>query len=180
MIGTNLFEDFDAVYCLSGYYVNEAVVNQCLQDVTRRGLRLPIEITTAGRPRRRIARVKDPAHGYYDVAGLVQPALEFREHGVVVQAVGRVRPFTRPREVITFQMGELPGVLYDAEFTSLAEARTFFGVPGARDRRTADRAEQIRTLRRTGLTQAQVADELGVNIKTVRNYERKEDRQDSI
>jgi hypothetical protein len=54
--------------------------------------------------------VANPAHQDYDIARLAQPTLEFKEHGVVVQAVGRVRPFTRPREVITFQMAELPGV----------------------------------------------------------------------
>ena len=74
MIGTNLFEHFDAVYCLSGFYVHEGVVDQCLQDVIRQDLRLPIRIETVGNPRRRRATVADPAHRFYDLARLAQPA----------------------------------------------------------------------------------------------------------
>jgi hypothetical protein len=172
MIGTNLFEGFDAVFCLTGYYVDERVVNACLQDVTRRDLRLPIQIETVGNPRRRRAHTTDPDHRYYDVARLAQPALEFQEHHTVIQAVGRVRPFTRPREVITFQMAELPGVVYDAEFATLAEARRFFGIPSRRERRKADLAARIGALRGAGLSQAETARLVGVSERTVRNYEK--------
>jgi hypothetical protein len=172
-IGTNLFEGFDAAYCLTGYYVNEAVVNACLQDVTRQDLRLPIKVETVGVPRRRRADVAHPDDRYYDTAQLAQPALEFKEHYAVVQAVGRVRPFTRPREVITFQMAELPGAAYDAEFRTLAEARRFFGVPAGGERRRRGRAEEVRSLRAGGLTQAEVARRLGVSERTVRRDERR-------
>src|SRR5262245_12485846 len=76
-VGTNLFEHFDAASGLTGYYVNESVVNSCLQDLVREDLRLRIRIETAGNPRRRRAAVVDPAERYYDVARLAQPALEF-------------------------------------------------------------------------------------------------------
>jgi hypothetical protein len=180
VIGVNLFESFDAAFCLTGYYVNEAVVNKCLQDVTRKDLRLPIKIETIGNPRRRQASVADPNHGYYDVAALAQPALEFQEHSVVMQAVGRVRPFTRPREVITFQMADLPGVHYGAEFCTLAEARRFFQIASRRERRGMDLATQIAALRAAGKVQIDVASSLGISVRTVRNYERREGRQKSI
>jgi hypothetical protein len=177
MIGTNLFEHFDAVYCLSGYYVPEHVVNRCLQDVIRRDLRLPIRIETVGHPRRRRAVMADPADREYDIARLVQPALEHQEHHVVLQAVGRVRPFTRPREVVTFQMEELPGVTYHTEFVTLAQARRAFGIASRREQKAADLATQIAALRGQSKSQAETARLLGVSIRTVRNYERKEDRQ---
>ena len=180
MIGTNLFEDFDAAYCLTGYYVNESIVDQCVQDLVRRDLQVPITIETVGVPKRRRARVVDPDHRYYDVAGLVQPALEFREANVVVQAVGRVRPFSRPREVIAFQMGELPGVTYDAEFATLGEARRFFGIPSGLERRTIARAAQIAALRREGYTQVEIARNLGISERTVRTYNKSPDRQFSL
>jgi hypothetical protein len=177
MIGTNLFEHFDVVYCLSGFYVHEGVVNQCLQDVIREDLRLPIRIETVGSPKRRLATVADPAHRFYDIAPLAQPALEQQEHHVVVQAVGRVRPFTRPREVITFQMGALPGVAYDAEFRTLGEARRAFGILSRREQKAADLADKIAVLRGGHKSQVEVAKALGISVRTVRNYERKEDRQ---
>ena len=176
-IGTNLFEHFDAVYCLSGFYVSEGVVSRCLQDAIRQDLRLPIRVETVGSPRRRRAAVADPAHRYFDLARLAQPALEQQEHHVVVQAVGRVRPFTRPREVVTFQMAQLPGVAYDVEFRTLAEARRAFGVPSRREQKRIALATKIATLRSHHKTQAEVARLLGVSERTVRNYERKEDRQ---
>ena len=114
------------------------------------------------------------------MARLAQPALEFKEHGTVVQAVGRVRPFTRPREVLTFQMAELPGVRYDAEFRTLAEARRYFDIPARRDRRRDERAGRVLALRRDGLPQARVAEIVGVSERTVRNIERREDRKQSI
>jgi hypothetical protein len=172
MVGTNSFEHFDCAFCLTGYYVDAAAVDQCLQDLTRPDLRLPIRVETVGDPRRRRAGVADPAHRDYDVARLAQPALEFKEHGVVVQAVGRVRPFTRPREVVTFQMADLPGVRYDAEFRTLAEARRHFGVATGRARRTAARAARVASLRAAGHSQAEVALMLGVTERTVRNYEK--------
>jgi DNA-binding XRE family transcriptional regulator len=171
MIGTNLFEGFDCAFCLNGFYVNEAVLDLCLQDLTRRDLRVPIVIETVGNPRRRRARVEDPEDRFYETARLVQPALETKEHGVVIQAVGRVRPFTRPREIITFQMGALPGVGYDAEFDVLAEARDFFGVPAGRERRRDEMTAKILALRGRGYTQVRVAEVLGISVRTVRNHE---------
>jgi hypothetical protein len=170
-IGTNLFEGFDAAYCLTGYYVNENAVVGCVQGDVREGLRLPVRIETFGRPPRRTARVPIPDAHHYDVAHLVQPALETLEHGTVIQAVGRVRPFTRPREVITFQMAELPGVAYDGEFTSLQEMREFFGVESAREGRTNERARRADELRATGMTQREIAEVLGISERTVRQYQ---------
>jgi hypothetical protein len=170
-IGTNLFEDFDAAYCLTSYYVNEAAVSHCLQDVVRPDLRLPIRIDTKGAPRRRHAVLANPDDRYYDLAALVQPALEFLEHSTVVQAAGRVRPFTRPREVITFQTAELPGVVYDQEFLTLDQMRQFFGVASGREASQADLKRRIVELRAQGKTQIETANALGVSERTVRNHE---------
>ena len=64
---------------MTSYYVDEGVVDQCLQDLTRRDLRVPIRIETVGDPKRRRAGVVDPDDRFYDVAGLAQPALELKE-----------------------------------------------------------------------------------------------------
>lgn len=180
-IGTNLYEGFDCAYCLNSYYINEDILDHCLQDLTRVDLRLPTKIETLGSPCRRRAGVADPAHRGYDVASLAQPTLEYKEHGVVVQAVGRVRPFTTPCEVITFQMAELPGVLYDAEHETLEGARRAFDIPTRRERQGTELDARIRELR-DGFTQSQTAKILGISEKTVRNYETKarEDRKKSI
>jgi DNA-binding transcriptional regulator YiaG len=79
--------------------------------------------------------------------------------------------------VITFQMAQLPGVAYDAEFRTLAEARRAFCVPSRREQKRIELATRIAALRSHHKTQAEVARLLGVSERTVRNYERKEDRQ---
>ena len=108
MIGTNLFECFDCAYCLTGFYVNPEIVDTILQDVLASDGHLPIAIATEGSPRRRRARVADPRQRIYDVDRLAQYALDQQELDVVLQAVGRVRPYTRPREVVTFQCAGAP------------------------------------------------------------------------
>ncbi len=171
IIGVNLFEHFDAAYCLNGYYVNEYIVNQCLQDIIPQNWRLQIEIITQGRPKRRIAQVANPRDRIYDVHQAAPLALEYQELDPVLQAVGRVRPFTRPREIITFQCGQIPGVEYTQEFDLLPEARLFFGISSRQQYKTHKKAEQVAALRAQGLTQSQVAEKLRVSERTVRRYE---------
>jgi hypothetical protein len=169
-IGTNLFEQFDCAYCLTGYYTTEAAVNAVLQDVLASDGHIPIRITTEGQPRRRRAGVVDPKDRNYDVHRLAQLALAHQEMDVVLQAVGRVRPYTRPREVITFQCAEHPHLAYTREFDSLGQARAFFEIPHFRARRQQEIRARIQALRRGGQTQAQVAQEIGVSLRTVKRY----------
>jgi hypothetical protein len=170
LIGTNLFEEFTCAYCLTGYYVDEAVVDAVLQDVLASDGHLPIRITTEGRPRRRRAGVVWPAHRGYDVQRLAQLALEQQELDVVLQAVGRVRPYTRPREIVTFQCAAHPQLDYTREFDTVEEAREFFGVPSRRERKQQETAARVRAARQAGRTQAQAAAELGLGLATVKRY----------
>jgi hypothetical protein len=170
LVGTNLFEDFTCAYCLTGYYVDEAVVDAVLQDILASDGHLPIRITTQGRPRRRRAGVVWPAHRGYDVHRLAQLALEQQELDVVLQAVGRVRPYTRPREVITFQCAAHTQLDYTREFDTVEEAREFFGVPSRRQRRQQETAARVRAARQDGKSQVQAAAELGLGLATVKRY----------
>lgn len=108
---------------------------------------------------------------------LAQLALDFEELDVVLQALGRGRPFTRPREVITLQCGQLPGVRYTKEFNTLAEARSYFRVRPQRERKKDELARRIAETRAAGLTQVETAARIGVSVRTVRAYEKREDRQ---
>ena len=172
LIGTNLFEHFDCAFCLTGFYVNAEVVDAVLQDVLGADGRIPIVVRTEGSPRRRRARVADPRHRRYDVDRLAQLALDQQELDAVLQAVGRVRPYTRPREVVTFQCAAHPRRPYDREFAGLGEAREFFGIPSRRERDRDRNRLRIREARSAGLTQAQAqaAARLGLGISTVKRH----------
>ncbi len=170
LIGTNLFECFDCAYCLTGFYVNPEIVDTILQDVLASDGHLPITITTEGSPRRRRARVADPRQRIYDVNRLAQYALDQQEHDVVLQAVGRVRPYTRPREVITFQCAAHPQLDYDREFNSIEEARRFFEIPTRRERERDRNADRVRAAQQAGMTQREAAAALQLGRSTVKRY----------
>ena len=170
-IGTNRYEHHDCVYCLTSYYVPEIVVGAILQDLRAADFRVPISVRTEGNPPRRIAEVTDPRHRIFDVASLVQEALEHCEMGTVLQAVGRVRPFTQPREVITFQCGGHPtGGAYTQEFTTLNALREHFGIPNRRQAKQQATAQRVQQLRQTGLDQKAVVERLGIGLRTVQRY----------
>lgn len=170
VIGINLFERFDAAYCLNSFYVSEKELDQVLQDLCASDGQIPLKIETKGIPLRRSVRVIDQNDRYYDVAQLAPAALVQLEQDVVFQAVGRVRPFTLPREIVMFHAGVHPQLEYDQEFTSVDEARRFFGVPSARGRECASVAAQVAEARLEGLTQGATATRVRRSVRTVQRH----------
>ena len=170
MIGTNLFEDFDCAYCLTGFFVNEGVVDSILQDVLASDSRLQIKIKTSGRPRRRSAGTLNPDERWFDVHRLAQLALDQQEMDRVIQAVGRVRPFTKAREIITFQCADNPLFPYTGEFNSIGEAREHFGIQDRRARGWHETAAQVVAAREAGMTQRKAGNELGLSLSTIKRY----------
>src|SRR5262249_9865638 len=117
-IGTNCFEGFSGAYCLTGFYVSEEALDTVLQDVLASDGHIPVRRTTGGRRGRGKGGVLRRAHRLYDVHHLAQLALDQQEMDVVLQAVGRVRPYTEAREILTFQLGAHPLGAYDREFAT--------------------------------------------------------------
>jgi hypothetical protein len=178
MAGVNLFEHIEAAYCLNSFLVPASAVSEAAQGPLSSEGRLPLEVVTDDRPWRRAARVEAPPGMPVATHRAAQEALEQLEGDVVVQAVGRVRPFTRPREVITFQPGALPGVSYTAQVSGLAAARASLGVQTSFQAGRSERAEEAARLRADGLTVAGVADRLKVSARTVRRDLRRADKKD--
>ncbi len=170
MIGTNLFQEFDCAYCLTGYYVTEEAINSILQDLLGSDMNIPLHISLEGRPCRRGAGVLNKEDRIYDLHALAQHALDHQEMGTVLQAVGRVRPYTKPREIITFQCADHPDFDYTREFTSIGEVRNYFGIPGIRSAQTSALRVQIQDAKNKRLKQSEAASMLGVSIRTIKRY----------
>ena len=168
MIGTNFFQEFDCAYCLTGYYVNEEAINGILQDLLGSDMKIPLQISIEGRPCRRRAGVLNREDRIYDLHTLAQHALDHQEMDTVLQAVGRVRPYTKSREVITFQCADHPDFAYTREFASLGEARKYFDIPGRRSSQTAALNTQVQGAKNEGLKQREAATLLGVSIRTIK------------
>ena len=170
MIGTNLFQDFDCAYCLTGYYVTEKAINGILQDLLGSDMKIPLRISIEGRPCRRRAGVLNQKDRIYDLHTLAQHALNHQEMDTVLQAVGRVRPYTKPREVFTFQCAGHPDFEYTREFTSIGEARNHFNILGRRSVKTAELRSQVQHARAKGMKQQEAANHLGVGLRTIQRY----------
>jgi hypothetical protein len=173
IIGINLFEHFDCAYCLTGYYVPSSVIADAVQDLQASDDRFPITIRPEGEPPRRTTHVELPDDRETILPNLARWTLEQLESDVVVQAVGRVRPFTRPREVITFHQGTLPGVRYNLEFRSLEQARNYLNVLSGRAAAHADRIAEARRLKTLGLSNPEIADRMKISVRTAIRYAHK-------
>ena len=101
--GVNAFENFDAVYCLSAYYIDETNLRDAIADVEDDDARFPVNIRLVGRPHRRFAGTFDDRFIASTADAIATAYYQQLETNVVIQAAGRVRFFTRPREVILFQ-----------------------------------------------------------------------------
>jgi hypothetical protein len=166
--GINMFEYYDAAYCLCGYYIDEDVLRAAIADVEPDALQFPVAIRVAGRPRRRLAATFDDRYSASDADRIARAYYRQHETNVVVQALGRVRFAIRPREIVAFQCSELPGVRLAREFYSLREAREFFGLVTGSEFDRRRQAAEARRLRAEGLTAAAIAQRLGVSVRTVR------------
>jgi len=90
------------------------------------------------------------------------------ERRVVLQAIGRVRPFTTPAEVILFQCDDLSAELGPIdEFTSLAAARRTLHVPTLSQLKRAALGEQVRVRQEAGESLRTIAADLGISPSTV-------------
>ena len=86
----------------------------------------------------------------------------------VVQAVGRVRFLTRPREVVTFAMHDLtPDIGPCRDVVSLVELRSELGIPSGKELDHAFETEQIVRMRAEGKTADQIAAELKRSRRTL-------------
>ena len=170
IIGINDFENFDCAYCLNGYFVNENLVSNLLQDTLAEDIRVPIEITRSLiQPRRRSARVRNQKDRIYDVHHLAPAILHQLEVETVLQAVGRVRPYTSPTEIIMFLFSDLPDG-YTKEFGSLESARQYFGVISDRKSRLTATVEAVQRAKTMGLKQREAVIETGYSLSTVQRY----------
>lgn len=170
MVGVNAFEVYDCCYCVSGYYVNGHAVDDAVQGLLATDEHVPLEIGPSQPGGERVAGTRSVRDRVFDHHRMAPKALEALEHAAVIQAVGRVRPFTKPREVITFQTADLPGVSYEREFTNLDQAREHFATPKLRDLEAALRSAETRQLIDAGLTTQQAAKSQGVSLRTVQRH----------
>jgi DNA-binding NarL/FixJ family response regulator len=75
--------------------------------------------------------------------------------------------------VITFQADELPSVRYSLQFGSLAQARSYFSIPTAKEAGLASKVGKAQRLKAQGWSKKEIAKELGVSLSTIKRYLRR-------
>lgn len=164
VIGVNLYEHFDAAIALSSYNASPGVLSAMVNELHPPGEAVPVIF--APHKGRRVATTVGSVHqaqGFGDLARSFQAHLE---DGVAKQALARVRYTIYPRLVIFMQSGDI-GLPLEQEFTSLEALRQYFGLQTRRAARLQCLTDQVKRLRRAEMSPAQIAEELGIDIRTV-------------
>jgi hypothetical protein len=173
VVGINSLQSFDHVYCVGGYYARADHLNAVYQQTLPPDSRMPIGVRMEGRRRQVYA-----ADGEFNTRFHAKRAAvthRMIERRVVLQAIGRVRPFTTPAEVILFQCDDLSAELGPIEeFGSLAAARRTLHVPTLSQLKRAALGENIRVRQKSGESLRTIAADLGISLSTASWTARKE------
>lgn len=166
MMGVNDFEEYESVYCASSYYVNGRELNRAVQETQPKRDRVRLQIVyDSGRNREVVvAPGEGPDRGYARLGNTVLRRLEVDP---VIQAAGRVRFLTRPREVVFFQMNDIAAEVGECrDVSSLAELREILGVVSGPELGTRIQGQELLALREQGVPMTEAARRLGLSRRT--------------
>jgi hypothetical protein len=165
IVGVNSLEAFNALYCVGGYYARADHLNAVYQQTLPPDSRMPIRVRMENRRRQVYA-----ADGEFNTRFHAKRATathRMLERRVVLQAIGRVRPFTTRAEIILFQCDDLsPELGSIEEFGSLAQARRQLQVPTLAQLKRTARGETVRARQNGGESLRTIAADLGIAPST--------------
>ncbi len=167
VLGVNDYTEYQSCYCLNSYYIRASELNRTVQEFEPKHFRTELEIVTTP-DRRREVRVSTTDATDAERAWLGGIYLRKLEVDPVIQAGGRVRFLTKPREVVFFQMNDLERDLGPIrEVGSLAGLREVLGIPSAREIDDAVDSRRAADLMASGKTAAEAAQIMGFSRETL-------------
>jgi hypothetical protein len=165
IVGINSLQDFDALYCIGSYYGRADHLNNVYQQALPPESRMPIRLRT-DRGRRSVYA----ADGRFNTRFHARRATathRMLERRIVLQAVGRIRPFTTPAKIILFQCDDFSAELGPIEeCQTLAKARQVLKVPTSKQMRQSALGERIRARQAAGKSLRAIAAEIGIAVST--------------
>ncbi len=166
ILGINSLNDYDALYCLGGYYTRQSQLDETYNQLLPPNDAIDLMIRTENGQRRVVAGSADSRSRYH--ASRARAVLEMIERRVVLQAVSRVRPFTSPATVITFQQDDLSSTLGEVDtFSKLSLARTALAVPVRAELIRAALGDRLRPGQEQGMSYRSIAAKHDVPLSTV-------------
>ena len=166
IVGVNSLKDFDAIYCIGAYNINAGHLNAVYQRDLPPDRRHALRLRSVDR--RRQVESADGSFTSRFHARRARALHRVLERRVVLQAVGRARPFTSPTEVILFQQDDFHDVFGEVEvFDALAAFRSAWHVPTAAQIARAALGDRMRDIRREGTSYRGIAGQFEVSTATV-------------
>lgn len=166
VLGVNDYTEYESAYCVNGYYLSSRVLAKRVQEFDPRANFVDLRIC-AGASRERRVEIAEPGAADLGRSTLGRLYLGRLERDPVVQAAGRVRFLTRPREVVFFQMADLtPEVGPCVNVASLDALRRELGIPSAKEIDHAREATGLRARMDRGMSVEDAAAEVGISRAT--------------
>jgi hypothetical protein len=166
VLGVNTLKDHDALYCVGGFYARQSTLDETYNQLLPPEDRIDLMIRTEAGRRRVVAGSLDSRSRYH--ARRAQAVLEMTERRVVLQALGRVRPFTSPATLIVFQQDDLADVLGDVEaYPRLSHARAALRIPTRAEMLRAALGDQLRPDQADGQSYRAIAAKHELPVSTV-------------
>ena len=167
VLGVNDYTEYETCYCLNSFYIRSDELNRAVQEFEPKHFRAELEIVRTP-DRCREVRVRKTDTSDDERAWLGDVYLRKLEVDPVIQAGGRVRFLTKPREVVFFQMNDLARDLGEVrELGCLADLRAALGVPSARELDDAVEGRRAAELMASGMSANDVATQMGISRATV-------------
>lgn len=165
IVGINALKDFDAIFAVGSYNITDAhltgVYNQSLPPDQRHQFRI--------RTQNRLRGVESVNGGFSSRyhARRARSLHRTLERRVVLQAIGRARPFTSPTEVVLFQQDDFTSAFGEVEvFDTLGDLRSKLRLPTEAEVKRAVLGDKMRPHRRHGVSFRALASQFGVSVST--------------
>lgn len=166
IVGINALKDYDAIYCVGSYYIQDAHLVDLYNCDLRPERRNLFRIRTEGNYRSVLADNQNYSTRYHAVrASDFHQALERR---TVLQAVGRARPFTTPTEVILFQQNKFDDCFDNIDtYETLGAFRKAKNLPSEIEIKRAVRGGKMRSKHQNGASFREIAKQFDCSTSTV-------------
>lgn len=166
IVGINALKDYDAIYCIGSYYIQDEHLVDLYNCDLRPERRNQFRIRTEDNYRSVLAANENYSTRYHaERASEFHQALERR---TVLQAVGRARPFTTPTEVILFQQNNFDDCFENIDtYDTLGAFRKAKNLPTETEIKRAVRGGKMRSKHRNGASYREIAKQFDCSTSTV-------------
>lgn len=159
--GFNSYEHFDCVFTVTTYNAKTEVLQNRLNYFNNYTNSQQISSIDTNYGTRQVAGLLDDF-----TRKLANNILHLEEVSVILQAVGRIRPFTNHnREMVVIYRGDLG--LGEAVVATMDELRGELNLPSYIEYRTQRRLEVVQALLDQGYSRTAIAEQLGVSTKSI-------------